>query len=268
MKAEGLLRYRVPVFALAAMLGSCSDADAPVSARRSEGELRVVPVVRMSKQVANYDIDHGEAKVAGDKIKESSTFRLEYDQANEQLVGTLLLPQGGSNWSMTIFIYDGAGRKIGQGGTEITSANVSSGKLFLDPISVSSAKPVVSLSVDTAFVGINDSVLLSAAASDSFGGTIADIGWRMGTGRWQMEHPETSSFTGQKAFVVSGQAGTQEFEVYAEDNEGNRVSTTESVTVEIRPPSADGGNDTTVGVKDSIILVGSGADESSITEYA
>lgn len=51
------------------------------------------------------------------------------------------------------------------------------------------------------------------------------------------------------------------------DDDGNAGYDTKVVNVSTRPPSANAGNDTTVGINDTITLHGIGTDETDIVKY-
>jgi len=228
----------------------------------------VVPSLTFAKAFAFDDVDHGEAKVSGDKIKGTESFRLEYDPVSKLLAGSISLPRGGNQWTVVYFIYDHNGRILGQGSGVITAENVSSGKKFLEPVSISSAVPRVVLRADTTHAGINDSVRFTAQISDSFGGRIRKIGWRPAAAAWEYASLDTPRITLSCMFKAPATAGVWSCEVSAEDNEGNVRTALDSVIIELRPPAANAGADRSVGVNDSVSLSGSGTDETAIVEYA
>ena len=120
--------------------------------------------------------------------------------------------------------------------------------------------PVANAGLDTT-VGINDTVFLHGSGTTEH--DIVLYEWRFGeSGDWIV----TSS--GDTSIVAPSTEQILVCSLRVTDNYRNTDVNAILVTVETRPPTADAGRDTTVGIFDQIHLQGSGTDESEITEYA
>ncbi|MBD3346180.1 MAG: PKD domain-containing protein [Chitinivibrionales bacterium] len=133
-----------------------------------------------------------------------------------------------------------------------------------NPTSVKPSDPIIrTLSVENTSVGINDSVHLHAKAKDTYTGAIVSYEWKIGDGSWI-----TTDSGGDTTIIAPSTAQTLVCSLRATDDDGKSVKGAITITVETRAPTADAGNDTTVGINDTVYFNATGADETTVAEYA
>jgi len=213
------------------------------------------------------EIDSAVAIIKGDAISDSLVFKLLVDMTStpNKLYGTVSLPPTGSAWTVTIRMYDSLQRKIGEGSFDIDESYFDAGRYVANVVvGIESAKPRIDSidAVDTV-VGINDTIRLFAAASDSFGGEVTRYEWRFGESEW------TGTGAGDTNVIAPATAGPYVCSLRVTDDDRNVVMNAVVVTVETRAPVADAGNDTAVGINDTVHLHGSRSrDETHIVAFA
>jgi len=161
------------------------------------------------------------------------------------------------NYRVTALALDTLDRVVGTSQTvEFPST---AGNIEIPAFNVLNACPTVDAGSDTV-VGINDVYLLKATATDSFG-TSLSYRWKVATEAWFDSDGDTSlSAPGEPQTVVCS--------VMVTDDDGNVEYDVKEVRVELMEPMVDAGEDTTVGINDTIRLHGEATDESSIASYA
>jgi uncharacterized protein (TIGR02145 family) len=149
------------------------------------------------------------------------------------------------------------------GRSDTISFTSTAGDIVIPLFDPRNAYPVPEASAVSA-VGINDTIELSGTASDKFGGRIVKWEWDAGnTGKFVETTPDSN-------FAVQAPAeANEEYEcvLRVTDDDGNTATDVVTVDVQWRPPEADAGSDTAVGINDTIKLHGTGTDETVVAKY-
>lgn len=143
------------------------------------------------------------------------------------------------------------------GASEVVEFPSTAGDIQIPAFSPVNAVPSVS-GTDTT-VGINDTFHLVANVTDGYG-TIEEYLWRVGGGEWFPSDGDT-------AFVAPSTPQSIVCSLKVVDDDGNVKYWMRTVTVEVRPPTADAGGPYVVGINDAIALRGAGTDESMVAKY-
>ena len=226
----------------------------------------IQPVCALEKGMDVNEVDSAVAVVIGDGIKDSIVFELKVDLLSnpKKLYGTFELPMNGKNWIAIVRMYDSKKRKIGEGYLQFDDSYFKVGKYTANvTIGINSAKPNIdTCTAETLFVGINDTIKLHAVARDNdSNGVIEKYEWKFAENEWiQTSTADTNIFAPDSSQIYV-------CKIRATDNDNNVVSDSVAITVETRPPTAHAGNDTTVGINDTINLHGNGYDETEIVKY-
>ncbi len=120
--------------------------------------------------------------------------------------------------------------------------------------------PIANAGNDTT-VGINDNVVLHGSGSTDET-SVTSYAWKCGNGSW------LTDADGDTTVTAPSTAQMWACSLKITDDDGNIAYDVMNVTVETRPPTANAGNDTTVGINDNVVLHGSGTDETAISSYA
>jgi uncharacterized protein (TIGR02145 family) len=224
------------------------------------------PVCSLGKNLSADEIDNAVAVVKGDEIKDSLVFLLKTDLLStpKKLYGTFEMPSSGSNWTITIRMFDGQKRKIGEGKLKLDDSFFKVGKYTANvAIGINSAKPAIdTCKADTLNVGVNDTIRLHCVAHDNdSNGSIVNYEWKFGESEWE------KTGKGDTNIIAPEKAQAYPCSLRVTDNDGNIAMDDLLFTVETRGPSANAGPDTAVGINDTINLHGSGADETAIAKY-
>jgi hypothetical protein len=243
------------VFIAGLLIVSCRNnpVDSADSRRSSIGLSVALP-----RAIAAGDIDSMAAFLSGDGIIAETFVPISVDKVNHRYSGSVQIPVDGSQWTLRVEIYDASGRKTGEGSV-LFDGTVSS---ITVPVIVSgNAIPVIdSIYTDTTILGIKDRIYLFSSATDSFGGVL-QYEWKFGDGVWI---PVSG---GDIAVIAPSTQQTWICSLRVTDDDLNTVYDALIFNIETRPPSSDAGQDTTVGVADTINLHGTGTDESEIAAW-
>jgi hypothetical protein len=204
------------------------------------------------------DILKGEAVISikqDDTLFYDKTVEIWYDSTEHYLSGnTDFIYQGTavSNYSLYVNIFDKAGRFVGRTYTK-PDIPISAGQIRFTGINPFNALPTASAGNDTT-VSINDTVLLSGNAIDTFGGTIVRYEWKIGADSFFIWDPARSAH--QYVFRAPPTA-TPSFHciLRVTDNDGNQVPDTMVVKVVTGAPEVSASAAaSTVSIKDTIRL--------------
>ncbi len=203
------------------------------------------------------------ALISGGNIPESSPLetQLQYFPESLQYSGFIYTVYLSQQMDHTIYIqaFDTLDHFIGRS-DDVTFGN-SGSTISVPAFDPTNALPSIELN-DTS-LSINDSVMLSPHVSDTFEGTIDNYSWKCGNGSW------FAVDGGDTAVTAPSTAQTWVCSLRVIDDDSNTVYGVKIVNVETQGPTALAGNDTTVGINDTVNLIGSGSsDESEIVEYS
>jgi uncharacterized protein (TIGR02145 family) len=210
-------------------------------------------------------IGSGNAMVSGYTIAEGEpvTVNMEYNESTQQLHGTFYAEHVAQavNYQVYINVIDSSGNSSGRSDRVQFSSMEAS--VTIDSIDPSNTIPRVDAGNDT-LVGIGDSVILHASASDTLGGTIEFCEWKIGeVGMWKKRA------LGDTVLSAPSTALSLVCSVRVADNDGNMAYDAIAVTVETRAPVAVAAGDTAVFVNEQVHLYGSDSyDETKIVDYS
>jgi hypothetical protein len=153
--------------------------------------------------------------------------------------------------------------ELGQKGLECTVIDMA-GAVWKDTVVVNiiQDKPTVILTTSTPEVDIRHAIHLHAAAIDQFGKII----------KWEWSAGDSVHFIKSSigdTIITAPSIENLNYPVYVRvtDDDGNMASASIRIKVHLNPPIADAGQDTVVGVNDTIRLHAKGTDDSKIIKY-
>jgi hypothetical protein len=139
------------------------------------------------KNSALSEASNAVAILKGVEIIDSIVTEILVDNNTIPKYGIVELPQNGSNWSITIWMFDAQRRKIGEGLFLVDSTCFKSGKTTAS-ITIEiyfSQLTIDKCAVQPLFVGIKDSIVLYGIATSHYkDGKIAKYEWKFGSAPW------------------------------------------------------------------------------------
>jgi len=193
----------------------------------TDGETLIEPLLSLSKDLAAADVDSIYVVVTGHGIAGERTFAMTVDRASHRYFGTISVPGGGSNWTVTVYLLDSTGTVIGQGTVQITDASAQVTVPVIAATGSTSAPTIHALYAQHAAVRAGDTIRLQATATDTPGGQIV---------KWEWDAGNTGSFTESGGCSVSVSAPSTAYTAWecvlrVTDNHGNTALDTTRVMV-------------------------------------
>ena len=238
---------RFPLFSIAVLscivlFLSCSDDSNPSGFKDN------TVIIGVAGELTNTDnIGHIVCIISGDNISGSVESEMDFDPVNKMYSGAVRRPVSGSDWKLTVKVFDPEGHMSGQYSRSITAYST---VITMSKFSAKNALPQINITAPYS-CRIGDTVSITGTVTDSFGGTVTiyeDIG-NKGTFK------KVSKIDAK--LVAPLKSTNLYYTVKVVDNDGNTViqEVTISVIQDLPQPSADAAP-MTLTRGDSLLLLG------------